>query len=76
MTEKLELEKARYLIGNEKFEEAQKIIDKYLHKDAKNVTVLLLSADLETALGNVDKTKLYEDKALAIDPGALSSTKE
>ena len=75
-TEKLELEKARYLIGNEKFEEAQKIIDKYLQKDAKNVTVLLLKAELETALGNMDKTKLYEDKALAIDPNALSSAKE
>jgi len=74
--EKLELEKARYLIGNEKFEEAQKIIDKYLQKDAKNVTVLLLKADLETALGNVDKTKLYEDKALAIDPNALTGANE
>jgi tetratricopeptide (TPR) repeat protein len=74
-TEKLELEKAGYLIGNEKFEEAQKIIDKYLQKDPKNVTVLLLKADLETALGNVDKVKLYEDKALAIDPGALGSAK-
>ena len=71
-TEKLELEKAQYLIGNEKFEEAQKIIDKYLQKDTKNVTVLLLKADLETALGNVDKIKLYEDKALAIDPNALT----
>jgi len=75
-TEKLELEKARYLIGNEKFEEAQKIIDKYLQKDAKNVTVLFLKADLETALGNVDKSKLYEDKALALDPNALSGPKE
>jgi antitoxin component YwqK of YwqJK toxin-antitoxin module len=75
-TENLELRKAQYLIGNEKFEEAQKIIDKYLQKDAKNVTVLLLKADLETALGNVDKTKLYEDKALAIDPNALTSAKE
>ena len=75
-TEKLELEKARCLIGNEKFEEAQKIIDKYLQKDAKNLTVLLLKAELETALGNMDKTKLYEDKALAIDPNALSSAKE
>jgi antitoxin component YwqK of YwqJK toxin-antitoxin module len=72
-TEKLELEKAQYLIGNEKFEEAQKIIDKYLQKDTKNVTVLLLKADLETALGNVDKIKLYEDKALAIDPNALTA---
>jgi antitoxin component YwqK of YwqJK toxin-antitoxin module len=75
-TENLELEKARNLIGNEKFEEAQKIIDKYLQKDAKNVTVLLLKADLETALGDVDKTKLYEDKALAIDPNAFTSAKE
>ena len=71
-TEELELEKARYLTGNEKFEEAQKILDKYLQKDAKNVTVLLLKADLETVLGNVDKSKLYEDKALAIDPNALT----
>jgi antitoxin component YwqK of YwqJK toxin-antitoxin module len=71
-TEKLELEKAQYLIKNEKFEEAQKVIDKYLQKDAKNVTVLLLKAELETALGNVDKIKVYEDKALAIDPNALT----
>lgn len=70
-TERLELEKVQYLIGNEKFEEAQKIVDKYLQKDAKNVTVLLSKAELETALGNYDKTKLYEDKALAIDPNAL-----
>jgi len=47
-----------------------------MQKDAKNVTVLLLKADLETALGNVDKTKLYEDKALAIDPNALSGANE
>jgi antitoxin component YwqK of YwqJK toxin-antitoxin module len=73
-TEKLELEKAQYLIRNEKFEEAQKIIDKYLQKDAKSVTVLLLKADLETALGNVDKMKLYEDKALAVDPNALTGS--
>jgi len=75
-TEKMELEKARCLIGNEKFEDAQKIIDKYLQKDAKNLTVLLLKADLETALGNVDKSKLYEDRALAIDPNALAGPKE
>jgi antitoxin component YwqK of YwqJK toxin-antitoxin module len=74
-TEKLELEKARYLIGNEKFEEAQKIIDKYLQKDGKNVSLLLLKADLETDLGDVDKTKLYENKAVAIDPGALGGAK-
>jgi antitoxin component YwqK of YwqJK toxin-antitoxin module len=73
-TETLELEKARYLIGNEKFEEAQKIIDKYLAKDTKNVSLLLLKADLETALGNVDKIKLYEDKALAVDPNALAGS--
>jgi antitoxin component YwqK of YwqJK toxin-antitoxin module len=72
-TEKLELEKAGYLIGNEKFEEAQKIIDKYLQKDAKNAMVLLLKADLEMTLGNVDKLKLYEDKALAIDPNVLGN---
>lgn len=76
-TERLELEKVQYLIGNEKFEEAQKIVDKYLQKDAKNVTVLLSKAVLETALGNVDKMRLYEDKALAIDPNALNGgTKE
>ncbi len=70
------MEKARYLIGNEKFEEAQKIIDKHLQKNSKNVTALLLKAELETALGNVDKSKLYEDKALALDPNALSGPKE
>ena len=71
VSERLELEKVQYLIGNEKFEEAQKIVDKYLQKDAKNVTVLLSKAELETALGNFDKTKLYEEKALAVDPNAL-----
>lgn len=75
-SEPLELEKAQYLIGNEKFDEAQKIIDKYLQKDPKNVTVLLSKAALETALGNVDKTKLYEDKALAIDPNALTGARD
>ena len=75
-TENLELEKARYLIENEKFEEAQKIIDKYLQKDEKSVTALLLKADLEMDLGNTDKIKLYEDRALAIDPNALSGAKE
>lgn len=71
-TERLEMEKVQYLIGNEKFEEAQKIVDKYLQKDAKNVTVLLSKAALETANGNFDKTKIYEDKARAIDPNALN----
>lgn len=75
-TESLELQKAQYLIANEKFEEAQKIIDKYLQKDGKNVTVLLSKAALETALGNYDKTKLYEGKALAIDPNVLTGATE
>jgi tetratricopeptide (TPR) repeat protein len=75
-SEPLELEKAQYLIGNEKFEEAQKIIDKYLQKDPKNVTVLLSKAALETALGNVDKIKYYEDKAVAVDPNALTGAKD
>jgi len=76
VSEGLELQKAQYLIVNEKFEEAQKIIDKYLQKDPKNVTVLLSKAALETALGNYDKTKSYEEKALAIDPNALTGTAE
>ena len=75
-TEKLELEKAGYLLVNEKFEEAQKIIDKYLQKDAKNVKALLLKSNLESAFGNADKSKLYEDKALAIDPNAITNPKE
>jgi len=75
-TERLELEKVQYLIGNEKFEEAQKIVDKYLQKDGKNVTVLLSKAALETAFGNYDKTKFYENKALAIDPNAFAGTRE
>jgi len=70
-SERLELEKVQALIGNEKFEEAQKIVDKYLQKDAKNVTVLLSKAALETAFGDYDKRKVYEDKALEIDPNAL-----
>jgi antitoxin component YwqK of YwqJK toxin-antitoxin module len=75
-TERLELEKVQYLIGNEKFDEAQKIVDKYLQKDANNVTVLLSKAALETAFGNPEKTKLYEDKALAIDPNVFSGGRE
>jgi len=75
-TERLELEKVQYLVGNEKFEEAQKIVDKYLQKDEKNVTVLLSKAELETAAGNYDKTKFYENKALAIDPNAFGGARE
>lgn len=75
LTEKLELDKAQYLIRTEKFEEAQTIADKYLKANNKNLTALLLKADIEMAYGNVDKMKIYEDKALAIDPKAFSNTK-
>ena len=75
-SEKLELQKVQYLIGNEKFEEAQKIVDRYLNKDPKNVTALLSKAALENAFGNVDKMRLYEDKAQAVDPNALNGGQE
>lgn len=75
VTEKLELNKAQYLIRTEKFEEAQTIADKYLKTNDKNLTALLLKAGIEMAYGNVDKMKSYEDKALAIDPNAFSNTK-
>ncbi len=71
VTEKLELDQAQYLIRAEKFEEAQTIVDRYLSNDEKNLSALLLKADLEMAYGNVDKMKVYEDKAKAIDPDAF-----
>lgn len=74
-TEKLELDKAYYLIRTEKFEEANAIVDRYLNANDKNVTALLLKADIEMAYGNVDKMKIYENKAIAIDPKALSNPK-
>lgn len=73
LTEKLELEKAQYLIRTEKFEEAQIIIDKYLMTNDKNLTAVLLKADLEMAYGNIDKMKVYEDKAKQIDPNAFKA---
>jgi len=76
LTEKLELDKAQYLIRTEKFEEAQTIADKYLKANDKNLTALLLKADIEMAYGNVDRMKSYEDKALAINPKALSNTED
>ena len=75
-TEKLELDKAQYLIRTEKFEEAQAIVDKYLKANDKNLTALLLKTDIEMAYGNVDKMKIYEDKAIAIDPNAFANTKD
>ncbi len=75
INEKLELEKAQYLIRTENFEEANAVIDKYLKSNEKNLTALLLKADLEMAYGNVDKMKIYEDKALAIDPNVFSNPK-
>jgi antitoxin component YwqK of YwqJK toxin-antitoxin module len=66
ITPKLELDKAHYLIRNEKFEEAQTIIDKCLKTDEKNLSALLLKADIEMAFGNVEKMKIYEDKAALI----------
>ena len=76
LTEKLELDKAQYLIRTEKFEEAQVIADKYLKANDKNLTALLLKADIEMAYGNVDQMKIYEDKAIAIDPKAFRNTKD
>jgi antitoxin component YwqK of YwqJK toxin-antitoxin module len=76
LTEKLELDKALYLIRTEKFEEAQTIVDKYLNTNDKNLTALLLKADIEMAYGNVDKMKIYEDKAIAIDPKAFRNPKD
>lgn len=75
ITEKLELDKAQYLIRTENFEEAKAIADKYLKANDKNLTALLLKADIEMAYGNVDKMKIYEDKAIAIDPKVFSNTK-
>lgn len=75
ITEKLELDKAQYLIRTENFEEAKAIVDKYLKSNEKNLTALLLKADLEMAYGNVDKMKIYENKALAIDPKVFSNLK-
>jgi tetratricopeptide (TPR) repeat protein len=76
LTEQLELDKAQYLLRTEKFEEAQIIVDKYLKANDKNLTALLLKADLEMAYGNIDKMKFYSDKALAIDPKAFSNPKD
>jgi tetratricopeptide (TPR) repeat protein len=75
LTEKLELDKAQYLIRTENFEEAKTIADKYLKTNDKNLTALRLRADIEMAYGNVDKMKIYEEKAMAIDPKAFSDVK-
>lgn len=73
LTEKLELEKAQYLVRTEKFEEAEIIADKYLKVNEKNLAALLLKADVEMAYGNVDKMNAYYDKAKKIDPDALKA---
>jgi antitoxin component YwqK of YwqJK toxin-antitoxin module len=75
-SEKLELEKAQYLIRTENFEGAQKIAEKYLKINDKNLTALLLKADIEMAYGNIDKMKIYEDKVKLIDPNAFNHTKK
>jgi len=69
-TPELELDKARYLVLNENYAEAEKIVDKALKADAKNLTALLLKTDLQAALGNMDKMAEYQKKALAVDPNA------
>ena len=75
-TEKLEMFKAQYLIRTEKFEEAQTIADKYLKANDKNLTAILLKANIEMAYGNVGQMKIYEDKAIAIDPDVFSNPKD
>lgn len=75
-SEELELNKAYFLIRTENFKEAQKITDKYLKSNERNLQALLLSAEIEMALGNVDKMAIYERKALAIDPNVFSKTKK
>jgi antitoxin component YwqK of YwqJK toxin-antitoxin module len=74
LTEKLELAKAAYLIRTENFEDAGIIADKYLKINDKNLTALLLKADIEMAYGNTDKMKIYEAKAKLIDPNAFKDT--
>ncbi len=74
LTEELELEKAKYLIRTEKFEDAEIIVDKYLKSKESNLTALLLKADIEMAEGNVEKMKVYEDKAKLIDPNVFKKT--
>lgn len=76
LSEKLELDKAQYLIRTERFEEAQTIADKYLKANDKNLTALLIKADIEMAYGNIDKMKIYENRVIAIDPKAFSNTKD
>jgi tetratricopeptide (TPR) repeat protein len=58
LDEKLELYKAEYLMKTEKFQEAEIIADKYLERNDKNLSALLLKADLEMAYGNVGKMKI------------------
>ena len=76
VNEEIELDKAQYLLRTEKFDEAQKIADKYLAINDKNLKALLLKADLEMAFGNLDKMKLYEDKARQINPKVFPNTKK
>jgi antitoxin component YwqK of YwqJK toxin-antitoxin module len=76
VNEEIELDKAQYLLRTEKFDEAQKIADKYLAINDKNLKALLLKADLEMAYGNLGKMKLYEDKARQINPKVFPNTKK
>ena len=76
ITEQLELTKAHFLTATEQFEEAQSIVDRYLKINDKNVPALLIKADIEMAYGNVDNIKIYQEKALAVDPNALDNKSE
>ena len=73
VSEKRELDKAQYLLRAEDFAGAGMIGDKYLKFNEKNLTAVLLKADIEMALGNVENMDAYEKKALAINPNAFKS---
>lgn len=75
-TEKHELSKAFYLLKNEQFEEARLIGEKYLKQNDKNLSAILILADIEMAMGNIEQMKMYENKALAIAPEVKTGSKE
>ena len=53
------------------FTQAGVIADKYLSKDNKDIDFLFIKLNIQMALGNLDKMKIYEKKILMINPKAF-----
>lgn len=70
-TYKNQLQLTYYLIAIGRFNEAEKIIDKYLNENPKDVDFLKMKINIEMSKGNTEEMQEVKNEILEIDPKAF-----